>query len=160
MGNLTKFSQQLNKNNGPTPSDTESKFKARKTSIQRLRYAQSTPYVQMPRNTYSRHPRAYKSISFHIPIHRPFLTLKNNKRFLNQNQIKTIINSINETPTSFIFGCILTPFHILTNIYLFKVNYRKATTRCERRPPKSIWCLYCLSRTSHLTLPFTQAICC
>ena len=43
------------------------------------------------------------SITFHVPIHRPFLILNNNKRFLNQNQIKALTNSINETSTHFCF---------------------------------------------------------
>ena len=57
----------------------------------------------MPKNIYSGHLKSYKSISFHIPMHRPFLTLKNKKQFLNYNQNKIITNSINENSTHFCF---------------------------------------------------------
>ena len=73
----------------------------------------------------SRHPRSYKSISFYIPIHRPFLTLKNNKQFLNQMQIKTIINSTNETSRHFCFRLHSHTIQYPNKQLLFKVNNRR-----------------------------------
>ena len=100
--------------------------------------------------------------AFHILIRRPFLTLKNNKQFLNQNQVKIITNSINRTSTHSWFQ-----LHLHTIFYpnrqLFKVNNRNSRIRCGRQSEPivgtrvisltSIWCLYYQPQLSHLTLP-------
>ena len=89
--------------NDPTPPDIKSKLKVPKTPTNVLRTPNISPVSRCQKNTYSGYLRSYKSISFHIPKHRPFLTLKNNKQLLNYNQNKIITTSINKNSTHFCF---------------------------------------------------------
>ena len=98
-------------------------------------------------------------INLFLFIHIPFLTLKNNKQCLNQNQMKTITNSVNETSTHFCFW-----LHSHTISYPNKQSQQQKrqnkvqkTVRVYNKDTRatsstSIKCLYRQPRTSHLTL--------
>ena len=94
---------------------------------------------------------------------RPFSTLKNNKQFLNQNQIKSTTNSVNEISTDFCFWLrlhtILYPNKQLPAQQKQKRQnkVRQKIRACNKNTSgtslTSVWCLYCKPQTSHLTLP-------